>query len=47
MYDLGELKPGAAFEFEVAGLVTTSRLPRGLGLGLGLAILLGTLLGVI
>lgn len=46
MYDLGELKPGAAFEFEVGGLITTSRLPRGLGLGLGLAILLGTLLGV-
>lgn len=46
MYDLGERTAGAAFEFEVGGLTTTSRLPRQLGLGFGIAVLLATLMGV-
>lgn len=47
MYDLGEKARGATFEFTVEGLITTSRVPRMLGLGLGLAILLAAGLGVL
>lgn len=47
MYDLGEKRPGMALEFKVEGLITTSRVPRALGLGLGLAILLVTGLGML
>jgi hypothetical protein len=47
MYDLGEKGRGAAYELTVEGLITTSRLPRTLGLGLGLAILLAAGLGLL
>lgn len=47
MYDLGERAAGGEFEFVVAGLVTTSQLPRQLGLGLGVLIALATGLGLL
>lgn len=47
MYDLGEKGRGATYEITVEGLITTSAMPRALGLGLGLAILLATGLGML
>lgn len=47
MYELGERGAGAAFELEISGLVSTSRLPRALGLALGLTILLLSGLGLL